>query len=139
MNFLIGTLYAEAILKLCEEARVKINQIDLVGSHGQTIFHQSEPDAFCGRTLASTLQIGEASIIAEQTGITTICDFRPRDMAAGGKGAPLIPLCGLFAFSTSTARSYPLKYWGYRQCDSSSSSHSRWQKSWLLILGPVTW
>ena len=98
MNFLIGTLYAEAIFRLCEEARVKINQIDLVGSHGQTIFHQSEPDVFCGRTLASTLQIGEASIIAEQTGITTICDFRPRDMAAGGKGAPLIPYVDYLLF-----------------------------------------
>jgi len=98
LNFLMGTLYAEAIFKLCEEAHVKINQVDLVGSHGQTVFHQSEPDAFCGRTLASTLQIGEASIIAEQTGITTICDFRPRDMAAGGKGAPLIPLVDYLLF-----------------------------------------
>ncbi len=98
MNFLIGTLYAEAIFRLCEEARVKINQIDLVGSHGQTIFHQSEPDVFCGRTLASTLQIGEASIIAEQSGITTICDFRPSDMAAGGKGAPLIPYVDYLLF-----------------------------------------
>lgn len=98
MNFLIGTLYAEAIFRLCEAARVKISQIDLVGSHGQTIFHQSEPDVFCGRTLASTLQIGEASIIAEQSGITTICDFRPRDMAAGGKGAPLIPYVDYLLF-----------------------------------------
>jgi anhydro-N-acetylmuramic acid kinase len=98
MNFLIGTLYAEAIFRLCEEARVKINQIDLVGSHGQTIFHQSEPNVFCGRTLASTLQIGEASIIAERTGVTTICDFRPRDMAAGGKGAPLIPYVDYLLF-----------------------------------------
>jgi len=98
LNFLIGTLYAEAIFKLCEEAGVKINQIDLVGSHGQTVFHQSEPGVFCGRTLASTLQIGEASIIAEQTGVTTVCDFRPRDMAAGGKGAPLIPYVDYLLF-----------------------------------------
>ena len=98
LNFLIGTLYAETIFKLCEEAHVKISQIDLIGSHGQTVFHQSEPDPFCGRTLASTLQIGEASIIAEQTGVTTICDFRPRDMAAGGKGAPLIPYVDYLLF-----------------------------------------
>jgi anhydro-N-acetylmuramic acid kinase len=98
LNFLVGTLYAETIFQLCEEAHVKINQVDLIGSHGQTIFHQSEPDLFCGRTLASTLQIGEASIIAEQTGVTTICDFRPRDIAAGGKGAPLIPYVDYLLF-----------------------------------------
>ncbi len=91
LNFLLGALYSEAVFKLCQEARVNLDQIDLIGSHGQTVFHQSEPGLFCGRMLVSTLQIGEASILAENTGITTVSDFRPRDMAAGGKGAPLIP------------------------------------------------
>ena len=98
LNFLVGTLYTEAIFRLCEEAGIGIDKIDLIGSHGQTIFHQSEPASFCGRSLASTLQIGEGSIIAEQTGVTTICDFRPRDMAAGGKGAPLIPYVDYLLF-----------------------------------------
>lgn len=98
LNFLLGSLYAEAAFRLCKDARVEINEIDLIGSHGQTIFHQSEPGPFCSRMLASTLQIGEASILAENTGITTVSDFRPRDMAAGGKGAPLIPYVDYLLF-----------------------------------------
>jgi anhydro-N-acetylmuramic acid kinase len=98
LNFLLATLYTEAITQLCEEAGIRLNQVDLIGSHGQTIFHQSEPAPFCGRMLASTLQIGEGSLLAENTGITTISDFRPRDMAAGGKGAPLIPYVDYLLF-----------------------------------------
>ena len=98
LNFLLATLYTEAITQLCEEADIELNQVDLIGSHGQTIFHQSEPAPFCGRMLASTLQIGEGSLLAENTGITTISDFRPRDMAAGGKGAPLIPYVDYLLF-----------------------------------------
>jgi anhydro-N-acetylmuramic acid kinase len=98
LNFLLATLYTEAITRLCQEAGVEQSQVDLIGSHGQTIFHQSEPASFCGRMLASTLQIGEGSLLAENTGITTIFDFRPRDMAAGGKGAPLIPYVDYLLF-----------------------------------------
>ena len=98
LNFLLAILYTEAITQLCEEAGIGLNQVDLIGSHGQTIFHQSEPAPFCGRMLASTLQIGEGSLLAENTGITTISDFRPRDMAAGGKGAPLIPYVDYLLF-----------------------------------------
>jgi anhydro-N-acetylmuramic acid kinase len=98
LNFLLATLYTEAITQLCEEAGIELSQVDLIGSHGQTIFHQSESAPFCGRMLASTLQIGEGSLLAENTGITTISDFRPRDMAAGGKGAPLIPYVDYLLF-----------------------------------------
>jgi anhydro-N-acetylmuramic acid kinase len=98
LNFLLATLYTEAISQLCEEAGIELRNVDLIGSHGQTIFHQSEPTAFCGHMLASTLQIGEGSLLAENTGITTISDFRPRDMAAGGKGAPLIPYVDYLLF-----------------------------------------
>jgi anhydro-N-acetylmuramic acid kinase len=98
LNFLLATLYTEAISQLCEEAGIERSQVDLIGSHGQTIFHQSEPAPFCGHMLASTLQIGEGSLLAENTGITTISDFRPRDMAAGGKGAPLIPYVDYLLF-----------------------------------------
>jgi anhydro-N-acetylmuramic acid kinase len=98
LNFLLATLYTEAITQLCQEAGVEQSHVDLIGSHGQTIFHQSEPAPFCGRMLASTLQIGEGSLLAENTGVTTISDFRPRDMAAGGKGAPLIPYVDYLLF-----------------------------------------
>jgi anhydro-N-acetylmuramic acid kinase len=98
LNFLLATLYTEAITRLCREAGIELSQVDLIGSHGQTIFHQSEPAPYCGRMLASTLQIGEGSLLAESTGITTISDFRPRDMAAGGKGAPLIPYVDYLLF-----------------------------------------
>jgi anhydro-N-acetylmuramic acid kinase len=98
LNFLLATLYTEAITRLCQEAGIELSQVDLIGSHGQTIFHQSETAPFCGRMLASTLQIGEGSLLAENTGITTISDFRPRDMAAGGKGAPLIPYVDYLLF-----------------------------------------
>jgi len=87
LNFLLGELFAEALLK----TGVPLETIELIGSHGQTIFHEGEPVEFCGRKIASTMQIGEAAVIAERTGIDTIADFRPGDIAAGGKGAPLVP------------------------------------------------
>jgi anhydro-N-acetylmuramic acid kinase len=87
LNFLLGELFAEAL----EKTGVPLDTIELIGSHGQTIFHEGEPVKFLGRKIASTMQIGEAAVIAERTGIDTIADFRPSDMAAGGKGAPLVP------------------------------------------------
>jgi anhydro-N-acetylmuramic acid kinase len=87
LNFLVGELFAEAL----RASGVPLETIELIGSHGQTIFHEGEPVEFLGRKVASTLQIGEAAVIAERTGIETIADFRPADVAAGGKGAPLAP------------------------------------------------
>jgi anhydro-N-acetylmuramic acid kinase len=87
LNFLLGELFAEALVS----TGVPLATIELIGSHGQTIFHEGEPVAFLGRKVASTMQIGEAAVIAERTGIETIADFRPSDIAAGGKGAPLAP------------------------------------------------
>jgi anhydro-N-acetylmuramic acid kinase len=87
LNFLLGELFADAL----RESGIPLETIELIGSHGQTIFHEGEPIEFLGRKIASTLQIGEAAVIAECTGIETIADFRPSDIAAGGKGAPLVP------------------------------------------------
>jgi anhydro-N-acetylmuramic acid kinase len=87
LNFLLGELFADALRK----GGVPLETIELIGSHGQTIFHEGEPIEFLGHKVASTLQIGEAAVIAERTGIETIADFRPADIAAGGKGAPLVP------------------------------------------------
>jgi anhydro-N-acetylmuramic acid kinase len=87
LNFLLGELFAEAL----QQAGVPLKTIELIGSHGQTIFHEGQPVEFLGRKIASTMQIGEAAVVAERTGVETIADFRPSDMAAGGNGAPLVP------------------------------------------------
>lgn len=91
LNFLLGELFASAALSACKKFRVAPMQIDVIGSHGQTVFHRGTPAPFLGRRIASTLQIGEPSVIAARTGITTVGDFRPADIAAGGQGAPLVP------------------------------------------------
>ena len=91
LNFLLGELFAGAALAACKKFRVAPAQIDVIGSHGQTVFHQGMPTRFNGQRVASTLQIGDPSVIAVRTGITTVGDFRPADMAAGGQGAPLVP------------------------------------------------
>jgi anhydro-N-acetylmuramic acid kinase len=92
LNFTLGNLFADAVIKACHKFRVPLSSVALIGSHGQTIFHQGNPSRVRGtRHSASTLQIGEPSIIAARTGITTIGDFRPADMAVGGQGAPLVP------------------------------------------------
>jgi anhydro-N-acetylmuramic acid kinase len=91
LNFRLGETFADAALTACSRFRISPKKIALLGSHGQTIFHQGQPVPYFGRKTASTLQIGEASIIAARTGITTIADFRPADIAQGGQGAPLVP------------------------------------------------
>jgi anhydro-N-acetylmuramic acid kinase len=91
LNFRLGEVFAEAALAACRTFRVSPKRIALIGSHGQTIFHQGKPALYLGRRTASTLQIGEPSVIAARTGITTAGDFRPADIAIGGQGAPLVP------------------------------------------------
>ncbi len=91
MNFRLGHIYADAALAACKKFKVAPSRINLIGNHGQTIFHQGQPVSYFGRSTASTLQIGEGSAIAARTGITTVSDFRPADMALGGQGAPLVP------------------------------------------------
>jgi anhydro-N-acetylmuramic acid kinase len=90
-NFVLGEVFANAVVKLCSKSGIALNSIDLIGSHGQTIYHNPRGRQYGRATIRSTLQIGEPSVIAQRTGITTVADFRPRDMAAGGEGAPLVP------------------------------------------------
>ncbi|MGA2421494.1 MAG: anhydro-N-acetylmuramic acid kinase [Candidatus Acidiferrum sp.] len=91
LNFRLGAVFADATLAACRKFRVAPARITLIGSHGQTIFHQGAPVKYLGAPTASTLQIGEPSVIAARTGVTTVGDFRPADMSAGGQGAPLVP------------------------------------------------
>jgi anhydro-N-acetylmuramic acid kinase len=88
LNFLLGELYAEAVGKTARKHRVKL---DLVGCHGQTLYHQGVAQTFLGRKLAVTWQTGEGAVIAARLGVPVVSDFRPADVAAGGKGAPLVP------------------------------------------------
>ena len=88
LNFLLGELYAKAVLATQRRFRVKA---DLVGCHGQTIYHQGDTAAFLGRKLAVTWQTGEGAVVAARVGVPVVSDFRPADMGAGGKGAPLVP------------------------------------------------
>ncbi len=101
LNFRLGELFADAAIAAAKKLRVPLSRLDLIASHGQTIFHQGPSRSFsplpplAGHSplspVPSTLQIAEPSIIAARTGITTIADFRPADMAVGGQGAPLVP------------------------------------------------
>jgi anhydro-N-acetylmuramic acid kinase len=87
----LGHLYAEAALNACKQLKISPRKVELIGNHGQTIFHQGAPVNFLGAKTASTLQIGDGGTIAALTGITTVSDFRPADIALGGQGAPLVP------------------------------------------------
>ncbi len=95
LNFILGEEFAQAAREISEFTRIKP---DLVASHGQTIYHIPRPDPKRGWHTRSTLQIGEAAVIAEKIGAPVISDFRVRDVAAGGEGAPLVPFADFILF-----------------------------------------
>jgi anhydro-N-acetylmuramic acid kinase len=99
LNHVLGEVFGEAVVKLCDKSGIPLSSIDLIGSHGQTIWHSPQGPKYAGRAVRSTLQIGEPARVAQRTGITTVADFRPRDMAAGGEGAPLVPYADCLLFS----------------------------------------
>jgi len=98
LNFTLGKLFADAAGQIAEKSSIPISDIDIIGSHGQTIYHISSLKEKADKKVRSTLQIAEPSIIAQETGVTTVADFRTRDIAAGGEGAPLVPYADFILF-----------------------------------------
>lgn len=99
LNFKLGKVFAKCVKELCKKANFPLNQLDYIASHGQTIYHI--PTA-SNQHMASTLQIGEAAVIAYETGVKTISNFRVMDMAAGGQGAPLVPFSEFILYGSQT-------------------------------------
>ena len=95
LNWRLGEVYAEAIATAAKEHRAKI---DLIGCHGQTIYHQGAATGYLGKPVRATWQIGESSVIAERLRTTVISDFRTADLAVGGQGAPLVPILDYIMF-----------------------------------------
>jgi len=95
LNFLLAELYSEAVLAT---QRRFGHKVELVGCHGQTLYHQGDPAPFLGRKISATWQTGEGAVIATRVGAPVVSDFRPADIAAGGKGAPLVPFLDYFVY-----------------------------------------
>jgi anhydro-N-acetylmuramic acid kinase len=91
LHFLLPQIYAECFYECCRSAGIDAASAELIGSHGQTVYHEGVAAKVLGRKVASTLQIGDGSVLAELTRTPVVSDFRPRDIAAGGQGAPLVP------------------------------------------------
>ncbi len=98
LNFVLGQLFVDAARQIIEKLSVPLSEIDIIGSHGQTIYHISSLKEKKDKEVRSTLQIGEPSVIARETGVTTVADFRTMDIAAGGEGAPLVPYADYILF-----------------------------------------
>lgn len=98
LNFILGQLFADAAVQIAGKSSIPISDIDIIGSHGQTIYHISSLNEKADKKVRSTLQIAEPSVIARETGVTTVGDFRTGDIAAGGEGAPLVPYADFILF-----------------------------------------
>jgi len=98
LNILLGEIFADAALMVCKRAKIPAAKIDLIGSHGQTLWHSPQKKQMYGYQVGSTLQLGDPAAIAVKTGIPTIGDFRTADIASGGEGAPLIPYFDYLVF-----------------------------------------
>jgi anhydro-N-acetylmuramic acid kinase len=102
LNILVAHFFADAVKKIARKARIPLTDIDLIGSHGQTVHHLPQPRRLFGKTIRAGLQIGDPATIAKLTGIPTVGDFRTGDMAVGGQGAPLVPYFDYLMFRSKT-------------------------------------
>ena len=91
LNFLLGHLFADAVAALLQAAHFDPARLHFIASHGQTVQHLPRAENLYGYEITGTLQIAEPSVIAKRTGVPTVADFRPADLAEGGQGAPLVP------------------------------------------------
>jgi anhydro-N-acetylmuramic acid kinase len=96
LNWRLGIAYADAVKATAARHSVRVN---LVGCHGQTLYHQGLPKAYAGKSFGCTWQLGEPALIAAEIGVPVVSNFRPADMAAGGQGAPLVPLLDYVLFA----------------------------------------
>ena len=112
LNILLGDLFASALRRAGELTGVSLKNLELVGSHGQTIYHQALPTDLCGFPVASSLQIGEPACIARAVGVPVVADFRTADIAAGGQGAPLVPYVDFLLFRHETLNRVALNIGG---------------------------
>jgi len=101
LNFILGHLFAVAVKIILRKNSQSSKDIDFIGSHGQTIYHIPDSKEYCGIKTKSTFQIGDPSVIANVTGITTVGDFRNADVAVNGGGAPLVPYLDYILFRDS--------------------------------------
>lgn len=101
LSQLLGVLYRDACMTLCEKAGIQPQDVDLIGSHGQTLWHVPVAEDYLGHSLRGTLQMGDPSYMNEMFGCPVISDFRVRDMAAGGLGAPLVPYSEFLLYRSS--------------------------------------
>ena len=98
LNWRLGMAYADALTATAARHKVKL---DLIGCHGQTLYHQARPGAYAGRSFSCTWQLGETALIAGAVGVPVVSNFRPADMVAGGQGAPLVPLLDYVLFANA--------------------------------------
>jgi anhydro-N-acetylmuramic acid kinase len=101
LNWRLGIAYAEAVNATLERHTVKL---DLIGCHGQTLYHQPRAASYAGRRFGCTWQLGEPAVLAAAAGVPVISNFRPADMLAGGQGAPLVPLLEYVMFADACCR-----------------------------------
>lgn len=104
LNWRLGTIYGDCVTQTCLDLKVRTHtsdagaKLDLVGLHGQTLYHQAVAGPYVGAPVRATWQTGEPAVIREQLGVPVVSDFRPADLAAGGQGAPLVPMLDFCLF-----------------------------------------